>query len=90
MRMSHGLSRAHYGQSSHNFNCAIDFFRLVQTGATFDSPWYRDVLGPVVLADPNLVWYGKPGSVFLEMPHVEKADWKALVSTGQAKPVEPL
>ena len=91
-----GASRAHYGESSHNFNCAIDVFRLTLTGASYDRPWFRDSIGTAVYsnnADParmvELKWYGMPGSKFLELPHIEVNDWKALAEQGLVKLVEP-
>lgn len=70
-----GMSRAHWKQSAHNYNMALDWFRLGIAGADFSTDWFRTVLGPAVLAEEWLVWYGKPGSKFYEFPHVEIKDW---------------
>lgn len=87
-----GLSHAHWGQSAHNYNAALDFFRLTQTNtgltAQFDSPWYRNVLGPATDANPNLRWYGKPPITFFELPHVEWANWRVLRDAGKLNLVE--
>ena len=87
---SKGLSRAHYGQSAHNYNAAIDVFRLIQTQASFESPWYRSVVGPEVKQHPELCWYGEPGISFYELPHVEWRAWRALKEAGVLKLVEPV
>ena len=84
-----GLSRAHYGQSAHNYNGAIDLFRLtLPGGASYDKPWFRDKVGSAVFrnnADPEakveLNWYGKPGASFYELPHVEVQTWKTECQT---------
>jgi hypothetical protein len=84
-----GLSRAHYGKSAHNFNAAIDLFRLTATnGASYDKPWFRDTVGTAVFknnAEPDrkveLNWYGKPGASFPELPHIEVQEWKAECQT---------
>jgi hypothetical protein len=87
-----GLSRAQYGQSAHNYNAAVDFFQLIQTGAYFGTSWYKEVIGPFVLQNPSLRWYGviEGHHDFLEYPHVELRNWKELVSRGELKLVEPL
>jgi hypothetical protein len=84
-----GTSRAHYGQSAHNWNAAVDFFHLTQAGgAAFDRPWYQQVLGPAVLANPALKWYGEPPISFLEFPHVEWRCWRSLAASGEATLVD--
>lgn len=84
-----GLSHAHYGQSAHNYNAAIDFFRLTEQGANFDSGWYKSVLGPTTDKDASLRWYGKPPITFYELPHVEWASWRELRDQGKLTLVEP-
>lgn len=79
-----GTSKAHYGQSAHNYNAAVDFFRLTLAGgAAFDAPWYKSTIGPAALSNPNLRWYGQPPISFLEYPHVEVAAWRQMVREGQ-------
>lgn len=86
---SRGTSRAHWGQSAHNYNAAVDWFRLLQTGADFSTLWYQDVLRPATEAEASwLGWYGKKGSKFLEYPHCEVLGWRNLVSAGQLRLVE--
>ena len=90
-----GASRARYGQSSHNYNAALDLFRLTQTGVDY-GPVFRDLVAKAVQAHNALdavrsnqlfqiEWYGAPGAAFPELPHVEVRGWRAL---GLA-PVEP-
>lgn len=82
-----GASKAHYGQSSHNYNCAIDIFELRGMEAVWDKAWFQKVVGENLY--PFLKWYGAPGASFYELPHVEVSDWKLLVNSGAAKLVEP-
>lgn len=66
------FSHAHFGQSAHNTEPAraVDMFRITQAGgATFEAPWYREVMAPVVRAS-GLVWGGDWKSI-KDMPHVE-------------------
>jgi len=73
------LSRAHYGESAHNFNAAIDLFELQgDKGNLYERAWFRVVVAPNIPAFLN--WYGAPGSKFYELPHVEIRDWKSLAS----------
>ena len=81
-----GASRAHYGQSSHNFNCAIDLFCLVPGLDLYDRAWFASVIAPRITS--QLEWYGKPDAPFKELPHVEIKLWKELVQEGLAKLVE--
>lgn len=72
-----GVSRAHWLQSPHNFAAALDWFRLTQAaGASFDAPWYQNVLAPAVAAT-DLVWGGSFTTI-TDMPHVETPDWRTL------------
>lgn len=80
-----GTSKAHWGQSSHNYNLALDIFRLTLNGASWDRPWFRDRVGTAVFshnATPDkqftIDWYGKPGAKFPELPHCEVENWKGL------------
>ena len=82
-------SRAHYGESAHNYNCALDIFKLLLTGANWDRNWFYDVIYPAVKACKiPLKWYGEPGSKFFELPHVEVAEWRVLAQQGKVKLVE--
>lgn len=83
-----GASRASYGESAHNYNAAIDIFEQGGDGKNiYEKQWFFDVLAPSL---PDfLKWYGWPGSKFLELPHVEREDWRALAKLGELKLVEP-
>lgn len=81
-----GASKAHYGQSSHNVNCAVDLFCLIPDVDLYDKHWFDTILGPRVTA--LFEWYGALGAVFPERPHVQVAEWKSLVHQGLAKLVE--
>lgn len=75
-----GTSKAHYGQSAHDFTpaLALDWFRLTQAnGASFDSVWFKDKLAPAART-AGLVWGGDFRSIH-DLPHVELSNWKALV-----------
>jgi hypothetical protein len=80
-------SRAHYGQSSHNVNAAIDIFELQGNPKDiYERSWFDKVLAPALL--PELVWYGAPNAPFKELPHVEVRSWKELRMRGILKLVE--
>lgn len=90
-------SRAHWGQSSHNYNAALDLFRELPGQNTvdemFDRSWFAQVVDPAVALQNmsgglKLDWYGRPGAEFYELPHVEVGHWRALVQVGQLKLVE--
>ena len=77
-----GASRAHYGQSAHNVNMALDVFKLHHTGADWSTEWFIHTLGKAIEShntnteDFKIKWYGTPGSKFLEYPHCEVENWK--------------
>jgi hypothetical protein len=77
-----GTSKAQYGQSAHNYNVAIDIFKLHLNGAEWPRDWFKANVGPAVArhnqsgADFKLNWYGAPGSKFFELPHVEILNWR--------------
>jgi hypothetical protein len=74
-----GVSKAHWGQSAHDFtpSRAIDWFRLTQAGgASFDSVWFRNVLAPAIAA-AGLVWGGN-FSTIRDLPHCELPAWQNL------------
>ena len=81
-----GASRAHYGQSSHNYNCAVDLFVMQQGLDLYDKKWFHEILAPNL--EPFLKWYGAPDAVFKELPHVEISDWRDLKAKGVAVLVE--
>lgn len=80
-------SRAHYGKSSHNWNAAIDIFELQGDVANiYERAWFDRVLAPEI---PHwLNWYGSPGSVFFELPHIEVRAWRTLAQDGKLRLVE--
>lgn len=67
-------TKAHFGQSAHNYNCAIDTFIILPGRDMYDPRWYSEVLAPEI--PDYLEWYGKPGSAFFELPHIELKTWK--------------
>jgi len=80
-----GASKAHWLQSSHNFNAAIDTWFQVNGQYRLDSNLYDQIVG---LIDPTIDWYGAAGAVFPERPHFEVKGWKAMADGGQIFPVE--
>lgn len=88
-------SLAHFGQSSHNFNAAIDIFRLHQSGAEWKRDWFESAIKPSLdshnaVATFKIKWYGEPGSKFFELPHFELHEWKQMVKDEKLKLVEPI
>lgn len=72
-------SRARWGESAHNYNMALDLF-VTLPGSTdiYDENWFYTILKPNI---PDwIVWYGAPGSVFYELPHVEIRNWRSYYS----------
>jgi D-alanyl-D-alanine carboxypeptidase len=81
---SKGVSRAKWGESAHNYNAAVDFFRLTQqVGASFDPAWYRSVLGPAVALQPEWLVWGGTFTTIVDLPHVEVKGWAQLAQDGQ-------
>lgn len=79
-----GVTRAKWGHSAHNYNCAIDIF--VNGPTLYPVEWFKQILKPEL---PNWVtWYGESGSEFYELPHVEIRGWKELARQGQVTLVE--
>lgn len=79
-----GHSNARYGQSAHNFNCAIDLFRLTQQGLSYDVPWFRNTIAPYIygwnkaMHSFQIEWYGANGAVYYELPHCQVQNWRIL------------
>lgn len=84
-----GVSKAKWGESAHNYNAAVDFFRITQqAGATWDPAWFKATLGPAVgLQSDWLVWGGTFTSL-TDLPHVEVKGWELLAQSGQLMLVE--
>jgi hypothetical protein len=91
-----GTSRAHFGQSAHNYNAAIDIFRLTaDSQLSYERSWFDHVIGKAVQTQNEhpapvfkIEWYGQKGSPYFELPHCEVKDWKELVAQGKQKLVE--
>lgn len=67
-------SRAHYGQSAHNYNMAIDIFFIDREGKlSYDENRYKLLVRDL---PPFINWYGAPRSPFYELPHFEIRGWK--------------
>ncbi len=83
-----GASRAHWGGSAHNWNCALDVFELggADPKNLYELPWYTENLKPAITS--ALEWYGAPGAKFPELPHVELKGWRDLAKNGKLKLVE--
>ncbi len=74
-----GLSKAHYGESAHNYNCAIDTFFMVSGKYSLDESLFR----AIAIGLPSFIeWYGSPNAKFYERPHFEKTGWKELAESG--------
>lgn len=86
LKFQEGLSRAHWKGSSHNWNCAIDIFEMDGDAEIYEKEWFMNVLFPNL--PDHLEWYGKPGSSFYELPHVEIKGWRTLRDLGVLKLVE--
>jgi len=81
-----GATKARWLDSAHNYNAALDIFRLHNGKYDLDKDWFQKVVGSRLL--PFLKWYGLPGSRFFELPHVELALWRTMVKAFDLEPVE--
>lgn len=83
---NHGRSRAHYGESAHNWNSAIDCFFIVDGVYSLDESLFKIVTANL----PSFIeWYGSANAKFYERPHFEKKNWKELADQGLLWLVEP-
>lgn len=82
-----GATKAHFGKSAHNYGAALDLF-VIQVGSDdiYPKTYFDRVVGGYL--PPWLEWYGKPGSSFYELPHVEIKNWKELVKGGALKLID--
>lgn len=79
-----GATRAHYGYSAHNYNCALDIFCMEEAWMTsYNKNWFDSVVGAAVENHNNtpkseflINWYGRKGATFYELPHCEVKGWK--------------
>lgn len=72
-------SNAHYGESSHNFNVALDLFRLLDGKYDLSKEWFQTVIKPRLLKE--FKWYGEDEAIFYELPHVEISNWRELAKS---------
>lgn len=81
-----GASRAHFGQSAHNYSpaLALDTFFLIDGKAQWPKEKYEQIFGDDALPE-FLKWYGEKGAAFYELPHFEMVDWRDIVARGDSK-----
>lgn len=84
-----GASKAKYGESAHNYNAALDLFRLTLSGASFQTLWYIQNVKPEVNKS-GFLEYGGDWTHFKDWPHCEVANWKDMVKKKELLLVEPL
>lgn len=80
-----GASSAHWLESAHSFNAAIDTFFQVNGNYSLDENLYEEI---VKFIDPTIEWYGNPLAKFKELPHFQLRNWRDFVKNGQLRPVE--
>lgn len=78
-------SKAHYGESAHNYNCALDTFFMIDGAYSLDEGQFKRI---AVNLPSFIEWYGAPGASFPERPHFEKVGWKELAAQGLVSLVE--
>ena len=82
---SRGLSRAHWGESAHNYNCGLDTFFLVGGQYRLDEAFYDNLVQNL----PQYIeWLGEKNSPFYERPHFQRRAWRDAVHEGFVKLVE--
>lgn len=76
-----GATRAHFGESAHNYNAALDLFAIISGENTiYPVAWFNNILSPKI---PDWIeWYGRRGSRFYELPHVQLKNWKQMKKDG--------
>lgn len=90
-KKAEGKSKAGWGESAHNWNCAIDLFINGDGHELYDEEWFEAVLSRIIPA--HLEWYGRQEykamrGKFWELPHVELKHWRLLRDKGQIHLVE--
>lgn len=80
-------SLAHYGESAHNFNCALDTFFVIDGKYSVDLDLYAKNIEPHI---PEWLQWGHNWSRFKETPHFEIKAWRMLRDHGAADLVEPM
>ncbi len=85
-----GASNAHWGQSAHNYNAAIDLFQQ-----DMNAPHHYSVTRDWVLSifdkcplPADFEWYGAPGEKYREVPHIQVRNWRELVVPNSLRLVE--
>jgi hypothetical protein len=84
--VARGASLAGWGQSAHNFNCAIDIFFQIAGKLSYDRSLYEANIYPMIT--PEFEWYGVPDAEFPELPHFQMYGWKDLAKSGKLNLVE--
>ncbi len=79
-------SRCKYGESAHNFNCAIDIFVSLPNKGIYDEEWFKTVMPNEI--PESLEWYGAVDATYYELPHIELRGWKKLKADGTLTLVE--
>jgi hypothetical protein len=80
-------SRAHWGESAHNYNAALDLFEMQgKREDIYELAWFNSIVSPNI--PDSLNWYGRPDSRFFELPHVEVKNWQSLAKKKVIKLVE--
>lgn len=85
MYFNRKASLAHYGESAHNYNCAIDTFFQIDGHYSVTLELYEEF---IELNIPDWLQWGHYWKNFSETPHFEVKAWKLLRMHGAAKPVE--
>lgn len=80
-------SRAHYGESPHNFNAAIDVFCIVPGIDIYDREWFERVLAPII---PSHFEWGGSWKKFPDYPHIQVRNWILLRDKGLLYLVEDM
>ena len=82
-----GESRAHYGESAHNWNAAIDvFFSTSKNQYDLGLDLFNQIIVPNL--PDYLKWYGAADAKFKERPHIELRDWHKMRDVNLLKIVE--
>lgn len=78
------VTKAQFGQSSHNWNAAIDMFCQIDGNPNiYDHNWFTTVMAPAL--PDTLLWYGRPHAPYYELPHIEVSDWDRQAKAGLLK-----
>lgn len=86
--LQRGASKASFGRSAHNYEpaLAIDTFFLADGKAVWPKERYLEICGEFGEHLPDLIlWFGRKGAPFYELPHFQMENWKELIAEGKAK-----